>query len=191
MTAESALKPMTGTSLEVKRLAPSCIEIGLQASRKGNFQLARQMLHTAMEQLEGQEDKKPRLIELIINIADTYFNEGSYDQAKAWYGKALQSSELWQGTNTIQSACLIARLAELSVLQADMSEFEKCFENVQRTFLLSQESNVSALLGALIDLSWALCVQGRLAEVQPVNSLIAHIKQLEEEDRLGLAISVA
>jgi hypothetical protein len=31
---------------------PSGIEIGLQASKKGNFQFAGQMLQTAMEQVE-------------------------------------------------------------------------------------------------------------------------------------------
>src|ERR1700677_3837814 len=102
----------------------SCIDIGLQASKKGDFQLARQMLHAACEQLEGQDDKQPRLVELIIDIADTYINEGNYDLAKSWYQKALHRSELLYGTNTLQSACLMAKLAQVHVLQKDLTEFK-------------------------------------------------------------------
>jgi hypothetical protein len=171
---------------EPSKQVPSFIEIGLKASRKGNFQLARQMLHTAMEQLDGDEDKQPRLIELIVCIADTYLNEGSNDQAKAWYSKAFHRIELSQGANTFQAACLMTKLAEVSVLQDDMTEFQKCFENAQRAYLFSEETDTASLLGSLTDLSWALCVKQHLAEAQAVNSLISQIKELKEEDRLGI-----
>lgn len=173
----------TQTTLQSKEMqsVPSCIEIGLQAGKKGDFQLARQMLHTAMEQLEGHEDKQSRLIELITDIADTYLCEGSYDLAKNWYMKALHRCELLQGTNTLQAACLMARLAQVCALQSKMTEFQKYLDNVLRAYLLTPEEDISILLNPLIDLSWALCIRKCVAEVQPINDLIALIKQLEEE----------
>jgi len=170
---------------------PSCIEIGLEASKRRNFGMARQMLRAAMENLGGIEDKTAHLIELMIHVADTYVNEGRYDQAKAWYTQALDRSQLSFGKNTLQTALLMAKLAEISVLQNDMSEFSACFENLMRAYLLSQETepDSSTLLNALIDLSWSLSVQGHLNEAKPVNSLITQIKQMDEEDRLGTAVA--
>lgn len=181
MTADPQLK------LKLENKLPSCTEIGLQASKKGDFQLARQMLRKAMEQLEGQAGKQPQLIELTTNIADTYLNEGRYDSAKEWYAQALHRAEISHGAHSLQGACLIARLAEVSVLQSDITEFQKSFETLQRAYLLAGDDvDLSNLLGALIDLSWALCVRGQFVEeVKQVNSLIAQIRQLDEEDRLA------
>jgi tetratricopeptide (TPR) repeat protein len=173
--------------LKLESKLPSCAEIGLQASKKGDFQLARQMLNTAIEQLEGKAEHQLTLIELTTNIADTYLNEGRYDSAKEFYAKALHRSELLHGAHSLQGACLMARLAEVNVLQSEMNEFQRCFESLQRAYLLAEsDTNVSRLLGALIDLSWALCVRGHFVEeVKHVNTLVAQIRQLDEEDRLA------
>ena len=144
------------------------------------------MLQTAIEQLEESEDedKESRLTELVTYIADTYINEGSYSSAKDWYTRAFHRCEIFGGANTLQAACLITRFAEIGVLESDMKEFQKNFENLQRVYLLTEEGDFSALLGVLIDLSWVLCVQGQHREVQLVNRLISQIKQLQEEQRL-------
>jgi hypothetical protein len=70
-----------------------------------------------------------------------------------------------------------------------MSEFHRFFDHLQSAYLRSEETNVSKLLGALIDLSWSLCLQGQLTEVQTVNSLIGQIKRLEEEERFGIEVA--
>jgi tetratricopeptide (TPR) repeat protein len=168
---------------------PSCLEIGLQASKKGDFTTARQMLRSAIEQLVAEGAKQPGLIELTTNIADTYFKEGRHDSAKIWYAKALRNCEFFYGTHTLHTACLQARLAEISVLQSDLGEFHRYFDHLQSAYLRSGETDVSALLEALIDLSWSLCLQGHLPEVQTVNALISQIKRLEEEDRLGMEVA--
>jgi tetratricopeptide (TPR) repeat protein len=181
MTAAPQLK------MKLESKLPSCTEIGLQASKKGDFQMARQMLRKAIEQLEGLHDKQSQLIDLTTNIADTYLNEGRYDSAKEWYAKALHRAETLHGAHSLQGACLLARLAEVSVLQSDMTDFQKSFDSAQRAYLLADESSdVSNLLAALIDLSWALCVRGQfIEEVRHVNCLIAQIRQIDEEDRLA------
>lgn len=166
---------------------PSSIDIGLQASKKGNFQLAKQMLHNAIEQFDGQEDKQGRLIELIVSIADTHLNEGSYDQAKEWYQKALHRLENEHAINSLPAAAIMARLAELGVLQRDMKEFQMHFDTLQRSYLLAPEVELSGLINSLVDLSWVLCSQKCVAETQAINSLIAQMKLIEEEDKiLGL-----
>ncbi len=182
LTAEAKLE-------NEQKSVPSCIDIGLEASRKGNFQMARQMFRAAMDQLEGQSGKESQLIELLIHTADTYLNEGLYDSAKQWYEKAMQRHELWQGKNTFQAACLMAKLAEVNVLQAQLGEFQKCFEDTERFYLLAQDTDPNILLGALIDLSWSLCVKGHMDEVRSVNNLIAQIKQLEEENELAAQVA--
>ncbi len=113
--------------------------------------------------------------------ADTYLNEGNYASAKQLYEKALHCC--WQNLrqNTLQAGCLMARLAEIGILQEDINEFQQSFENVERIYLLCQESDVSDLLHALIDLSWAASLQGYIDEIKSVNILIANIKQLEQE----------
>ena len=176
---------MTEHDLSATKQIPSCVEIGLEASARGDYQLARQMLHTAMEQLDGCEDKQIRLVELISNIADTYLHEGNFDSAKNWYMRALIRCELSQGANTLRAGCLMARLAQVNALQSDLAEFKKQLDNLMHTFLLAPEESISLLLDPLVDLSWALCVKGCVPEVQSVNGLISHIKQLEEEDRLA------
>jgi len=168
---------------------PSCIEIGLRASKKGNFEVARQMLRTAIEQFEGHEAELPQLIELITNIADMYLNGGTYASAKEWYAKALHHSELLYGGNSLNVACLTARLAEVSALESNIEDFHKFFQRAQRVYLNLEESKLSALLGVLIDLSWVLCMQGRVVEVKPVNEMIEQIKRMEEEDRLGILVA--
>ncbi len=165
---------------------PSRIDIAMEASKRGNYQMARKILQSSIEQLAEQENKQSRLVELMITVGDTYTNEGSLERAKAWYGKALQRCVLLEGAHTFQVACLMAKLAQLSVLQSNMPEFHECFEKVQRGYLLSDESNICTIIGPLTDLSSALCIRGFLVEVQSVNKLISQIKQLEEEDRSGL-----
>ncbi len=181
MTADPQLKVKLETKL------PSCTEIGLQASKKGDFQLARQMLRTAIEQLEGKPGQQNELIELTTSIADTYLNEGRYDSANEWYAKALHRSESLHGSHSLQGACLLARLAEVGVLQVEMTEFQKSFDSLQRAYLLAEDdADISKFLGALIDLSWALCVRGHFVEeVKHVNNLISQIKQLGEEEKLA------
>ncbi len=193
MTAEHAFE-LPGTELEgiaatqdtepVAYKVPSCIEIGLQASKKGDFQKARQMFRAAIKQLEDDPNKQAGIMSLIVNIADTYINEGRYDLAKQWYTKALQNSELLPEHNILQFACLMIRLAQINVLQEDMSEYKKSFETVERVYLLSQEADTSVLLDSLIDLSWVLCMQRHLNEAQVVNDLINQIKRLEDEEKL-------
>ena len=163
---------------------PSSMDIGLEASRKGNFQMARKMFRAAIEQLEGQPDKQPRQVELITNIADSYLNEGTHDSAKTWYNKALEKLE---PKNTLQAACLYGRLAEVNALMSEMGDFQKNFEHVQRIYLLCEETEISILLNSLMDLSWVLCIQGHLEEVKQVNNLINQIKLIDEEDRIVAA----
>lgn len=163
---------------------PSCIEIGLQANKKGNLQFALQMLHTAIEQLDP-DGSQLRLVELISDVADTYFLQGKYEAAKEWYTKGLQRLMV-HGEHTVSAIKVLIRLAEVNALQEDLNEFHIQFENVQRAYLLCAETDLSSLLTPLIDLSWALCIQGNKAEVQAVNNMISQIKQLEEERRLGL-----
>lgn len=168
---------------------PSCIEIGLQASKKGNYQYARQMLQMALEQKSEQTHEQPLLIELMTEVADMYLSEGRHDTAKEWYLKALQRVELVHGINTLCAPNLMTRLAEICVLQEDMAEYERYFDNVQRAYLLCEEADVSPLLDSLIDLSWVLCIRCQLVQVQSVNNMIAQIRQLEEEKKLGLAVA--
>ena len=141
---------------------PSCIEMGLQASKKGDFARARQMFRAAIKLLENRENNQTSLIALIVNIADTYLNEGRYETAKHWYTRAIQRSESLARKNILPFACLLTRLAQINVLQNNMPDFQKTFEDVQRVYLLSQEGNSAILLDSLIDLSWVLCVQGHL-----------------------------
>ncbi len=164
-------------------VVPSSIDIALQASHKGNFPLARQMMLRAMRELDGQVDKPARLIELITKIADTYVTEGKYDSARAWYTKALHRLEVWQGSNSLAVACVMVRLAQVCVWQFNMTEFQEYFDQVERAYLLSQDMDVSVFLDALIELSWALCIHECVNEVQLVNNLIAEIKQLEAESK--------
>ena len=106
---------------------PSLTEMGLTASKKGNFNIARRLLNTAMQQLREQSDKQSELIDLMVNIGDTYFNEGSADLAKLWYGKALDNCQHWQNKNNSQLAIILCKLAELHVLTDEIEEGNKCF----------------------------------------------------------------
>ena len=160
-----------------------------QAIKKGDFQLARQILHSACEQLEGENDKQAHLIELMSHIADTYVNEANYELAKSWYQKALMRSESLHGTHALSSICLMSKLAQVNVLQRNMDDFHKYLNNLQLAYLLTTGENTSTLLDPLGDLSWALCVKGYIAEVKSVNSLIAQIKQLEEEYKLESGVA--
>jgi len=160
---------------------PTCIDIGVLASRKGDFQTARQMFRTAIRQLKGHANKQPCLLELISRIGKSYFNEGHYDQAGSWYRRALQVSERFYGANTLQAACIMARLADLHVLQRDLSGFEKAFDDIERIYLLSQERDTHQLLRLLIDLAWTLCIYAHPIEARRVNAFVAHI-MLEEAD---------
>jgi len=166
----------------------SCADIGLRASEKGDFHFARQMLHVAIEQLHGQ-DKQSRLIELIADIADTYLHEENYDMAEIWYKKALNRLELSQQAETLQAACLMARLAQVHALTPRKSELTKYLDNLLRIYLLDSEANISILLGPLVDLSWTLCVSGFIAEVHTVNDLIAQVKQLSEEEKFAQIVA--
>jgi hypothetical protein len=114
-------------------------------------------------------------------MADTYLREGNYAIAKKWYMKALHRCQVLQGPNNLQAACLMARLSQVYALQSNMTEFEKYLDNLIRIYLLTIDELLSDLLNPLVDLSWTLCVNRRLAEVRRVNHLIAQIKQLEEE----------
>ncbi len=168
-------------NLQLKNGIPSCLDIGLRAGQKGDFDTARRMMRTAMEQLNRHQDQLPRMILLTTYIADTYMNEGRYDSAKECYRKALQRAQGLHGINCLQAGCLMAKLAELCVLQAEISEFQRYFEQIMRVYLLSEEADSSVLLSALIDLSWALCLHGYIVEVREVNNLIAQIETLEKE----------
>lgn len=142
------------------------------------------MLQTAMVKMADNEEAQGRLIELIVSVADTYLNEGRHDLAKEWYAKALQHAERHFGQHSMKVANITIRLAETSILQADMKEYERHFDYVQRIYLLCEDENISSMLGGLIDLSWAICVQGRTAEIRPVNELIEQIKQISAEDKI-------
>ncbi len=178
-----------GAGIELRRVAvqiPSCIEIGLHASKKGDFIVARQMFRTAIKHLTNNQESQSRLISLITNIADTYLNERRYDLAKQWYAKALKRNEFLPNKNNLQCASIIARMTAINVLQCDMKEFKKDFETVQRMYLLSVEADVSLLLNSLIDLSWALCLQRLTDEARTVNQLISQIKKLDD----GMALEI-
>lgn len=169
------------------RNVPSCVEVGLQASRKGNFQFARQMLQSAIDQIDDQQPgMQEGLLELIIDVADAYMREGRFESAREWYAKGLSRSQATIGCGSQFAIKLIARLAEISVLQEDTSGFNDHFESLQRAYLLCADANLSMVLNALIDLSWALCIRGNMPAVQTVNTMISHVKQLEEEERLGV-----
>lgn len=161
---------------------PSSIDIGLSACKKGNFELARQMLHHSIKELGEGADKEPRLVELITNIADTYLSEGKFESAWNFYMKAFQRLEMSQSLNSLPAAALMSRLAEISVLQDQMGEFAKQFDRLQRAYLTATETDASQLLTCLIDLSWSLCVKGQTVNASSVNKLIAQIKQLEKEE---------
>jgi len=157
---------------------PSCIEIGLQAGERGDFRTARQMFRAAVRHLAGTQDRRPRLIEIAIQTAHTYFHEACYDQAHAWYSKALHLSRALHGPNTLQAACLMSRLAEINVMQSSVHDFHNTFTNMERAYLLAKENDSGAFLLSLIDLSWALCVHGHTRQARTVNNFIAQI-QLE------------
>src|SRR5262249_3548340 len=134
---------MTELYLITTKEVPSCLEIGLAASERGDFQLARQMLHTAMEQLDSREDNQIRLVELISHVADTYLHEGNFDAAMNWYMKAFIRCELSQITNSMQAACLLARIAQVHVLRSEMVEFQKSLDNLMLAYLLTEEETLS------------------------------------------------
>jgi hypothetical protein len=156
-------------------------QIGLQARESGDFQFARRVLQAAIKRLDDAHDNASRWIELVINVSDTYLSEGNTSPAKIWYMKALERSEQVTGKHTVQVAFLLGRLAQVAALDADAPEFENCFEQLTRAYLLSTEEDLSLLLDSLMDLSWAWCVKGNVKEVQRVNELIGQIKQLEQE----------
>lgn len=164
---------------------PSCADLGLRASQQGDFQTARQMMRAALEQLTKFKDEpvQIRSVELITCIADMHLHEGRYESAKLWYSKALYRAQSLSGAYCLH-AHLLCRLAELSVLQAEMSDFRRYFDNLVRLYLLSQEADVSVLLSALIELSWVLCVNQQSFEAKAVNNLISQINTIERE---GLA----
>ena len=110
--------------------------------------------------------------------------------ASAWYIKALERSEHLHGKNTLQVASLLIRLSELAVLESNSDQYQKYFDLFTRAYLLTQEEDAFVLLDPLTDLSWALCVKGKLSQVQAVNTLISQIKQLQQEERQA-ASSVA
>ena len=174
-------------STQVNHAIPSCLDIGLKANRMGDFQTARHMLQTTLAQLEGDAAQEAQIIELTTYIADTYMNESNYDLANDWYVRALHRSQNFRGTNTLESACLMSRLAEVNVLQSRMPGFQNHFEELQRVYLLCEEIDLSPLLRALVDLTWVLCLQGHTTEVRAVNSLIEQLKQLAEEYRVSVA----
>lgn len=166
---------------------PTSVEVGLQASRKGNFQFARQMLQRAIDQIDDNEPgMQEGLLELIADVADAYMRDGKFESARDWYSKGLRRAEATSGAGSQFALKLIARLAEISVLQEDTSGFNDHFESLQRAYLLCADANLSMVLNALIDLSWALCIRGNMPAVQTVNTMISHVKQLEEEERLGM-----
>jgi hypothetical protein len=161
---------------------PSYRDIGIKAMRNADFQMARQMLQGAINQLEGQGDEETSIIEIMINIADTYLQEGAFRQAKEWYARALNRSERFQGKNSILTASILGRIAEVHILEQDVPGFQNVFDCLQRVYLLTEETDMTALLNVLIDLSWALCVHHRHREVQLANKLIAEIKQLSKTE---------
>ena len=185
-----------------KQALPNCIEIGIRASKRGDFSTARQMLRSAIDQIENDLRKSAasdthkdidtdnkrsntgkidRLLELMTSIADTYLNESDYGQAKNLYEKTAERCVAEIGIASSQFACLMVRLAEVGILQSRLNDFQTYLQKAQQTYLLTKELNTASLLNALTDLSWALCVKGYLIEVVPVNNLIMQIKQVDKE----------
>lgn len=188
MGCETESAHLAETSCTAPRV-PTCMELGLRANHKGHYQSARQMLRTAIQQLHQEDEKDPRITDLIITIADSYLKEGDHEKAKTWYCSALRRLDTLMDADTFQTAYTLSRLAEVCVLQSDMVEFSACIDQLQRAYLLSSETDASDLFGALIDLSWTLCLTERVAFLQPVNEMLQQIKQIEEEERLNVLVA--
>jgi len=165
-----------------KHSLPSCIEIGLEASKRGDYKLARQMFRTSMHHVDEQDDNQIRAIELTTYIAETHLKEGNYELAEGWYLKALQLSDFDQRKSSLQSVFILAKLAKLQILNSNMTEFEKYMEQMERAYLLLDQKDLSGLLHVLMDTSWSLCQTGRLEYLRPINEIITQIMTMNEED---------
>lgn len=160
---------------------PSRTEIGLQACRKGDFQTARLMFRKSMNRLKalpeaGTTENQTRVIQLLTHMGDSYVKEGRYDLAARWYEKAWGKCGS-KPEYSLLLACLMAKLAQAHVLQLDIKGFERYFEKLQRSYLLVQETDTSALLPALTDLSSSLSANGHVLQTQATNNLVNQIKQ--------------
>jgi hypothetical protein len=161
---------------------PECERIGILASRRGNFSLARQMFKLVIRQMEGEGERQGELIKLTMDIAETYEREGSFRPAKDWYNKAFLLWERLPERDYLHGACIMAKLSLLSVLDKDLNSFQSNFDRLERAYLLSTEERVAPLLSILIDLSWALCLHGHTHESHLVNGLINQIQTEESLD---------
>lgn len=202
------------TDLNVE-LAPNCVEIGMRACRRGDFSTARQMLRMAIDQLtfcpintsethsnaesqitlaNGGADTiskdystaDNRLFDLMISVADTYLNEGNYEQAKHLYESTEKRLADAKSETTINYASVMLRLASVSVLQNNMTAFHKYFAKSERAYLMTKEADATSMLNALVDLSWVLSTHGHVNEVLPVNNLILQIKQIHKESNYNI-----
>lgn len=156
---------------------PLCIQMGLQAAEKGDFETARKMFRSAIKQSIKFGNSSTILAKLAIYIATTYFNEARYGEAETWYQRALHIVEHLYGKTTMQGACLLIKLAELNVLQSKLSNYEKLFERAQHIYISTDETDTNTFLNWLVDLSWTLCVARQASEVRYVNDLVHQIQK--------------
>ncbi len=159
---------------------PSRTEIGLEASRKGDFPTARLMFRKSINRLKALPEvdtieNQARIIQLLTHMGDSYVSEGRYDLAGRWYEKAWGICGSKQ-EHSLLLTCLMAKLANVHILASDIKGFERYFEKLQSTYLLAQETDTSVLLPALIDLSSSLSANDHLAETQATNDLINQVK---------------
>jgi hypothetical protein len=181
----SGLESSLGSSSVSEFKIPSRMEIGLQASRQGDFVTARQMFRKSMNRLKalpepGTIDSQTRIIQLLTHMGDSYVKEGRYDLARRWYEKAWDKCGS-KREHSLLLACLMAKLCKVRVLESDINGFQRYFEKLQSTYLLVQETDTSALLPALTDLFSSLSVNGHVMEAQVTDNLINQIKPLEKE----------
>jgi tetratricopeptide (TPR) repeat protein len=138
-------------------------------------------------ELAVESDQDLGLIKLIAKIAHSYFQKGYYEKSRRYYLRALNkcySSETFK--NSFLAASLLLRIAESSTMRSIYYDFEQCIEQVKQIYLLAKDKDTSLLLNSLIDLSWALCLKGRLDEVRSVNNFINQIKATETDDKCKL-----
>lgn len=167
-------------SWKLNQHIPALIDMAEQAKERGDLGRARRMFRVAMRESMSCPNSKAHIIRIAVCLANTYFDEANYIRAGAWFKRALNLSIMLYGEHTVQAACLLVKLAELSTVQGKFDEYETLFERAQRTYLLSESADVRVFRNCLIDLSWSLCVMNKASSARDVNNLVFQIEQAEK-----------
>lgn len=166
----------------VKRL---CMNIDLlleQADlsiKRADYVKCRLLLRKCIRFIGESREARSKLPAVCEKVGISYLKQKQYDRARSWFARGLRVLQCLGETNSLTTLNLRVRLAETCIQLDLQSEFERHVEMIHRGYLLSESADLSCLIDALLDLSWAACTTEHESDARRLNVLV---QQLLEAD---------